>query len=361
VLANTLNDITWDPLSEGAHLQARLPVKRGGAGLSNASDTAAPAFLASVAATWELQSPCCKEPPAEVDNTVATLNVKIGAEDVEEGRGQLETADDWAAEVKEQPQSLTSPRRVTWEWLMEQHPTQHTLMQGVYKAMYLHRKQTGSDIVKAVLLSASMKHSGAWLDGLSSGATKMEHREFTIALRLRLAEPVYGVSSRIRGCPQCKEEVCSRLGHHSLSCRATGDRAARHNNLRDLAAQIAKNAALSVVVEHRHLLAGHGEKPGDFTIANWEAQGRTGTFDVAAVSPVLSTLLPESSVRRGHAAKKAEDTKDNKSYAVCLENGFDFIPLAVEFFGGWGRIALQELRKIATMASERGRSRSQEI
>ena len=152
------------------------------------------------------------------------------------------------------------------------------------------------------------------------------------------------------------------MGHHSLSCSATGDRAARHNNLRDLAATVAKQAAVSVVVEAQHMLAGQGEKPGDFTISNWKSQGRTGAFDVTVVSPVLSTMLANTSVRRGHAAKAAEDAKDSKSYAVCLENGLDFIPLAVEFIGGWGNIALRELRKIAFLVSERsGRSRSQEI
>ena len=97
---------------------------------------------------------------------------------------------------------------------------------------------------------------------------------FIPVVKYRLGIPVYSTSGL---CPACSAPS-DRMGDHSLGCRTTGDRIARHNMLRDVLFEAAASADLGPSKEERHLLPGTSARPGDITIRRW-TNGKDGAID----------------------------------------------------------------------------------
>merc|ERR1712016_222007 len=91
------------------------------------------------------------------------------------------------------------------------------------------------------------------------------------------------------------------MGDHSLGCRTTSDRIARHNMLRDVLFEAAASADLGPSKEERHLLPGTSARPGDITIRRW-TNGKDGAIDVTVASP---SHVTEAAAQAGAALEKA--------------------------------------------------------
>ena len=101
-------------------------------------------------------------------------------------------------------------------------------------------------------------------------------------------------------------------------------------------------------------------RPGDVVMYNWEG-GRTVALDITVVSPVAETVVREAADEGGAAAAAAELLKDDKALEACAQQDIDFLPLALESFGGWGKLALTFFRKLGRLIAQRsGRPESLE-
>ena len=67
---------------------------------------------------------------------------------------------------------------------------------------------------------------------------------------------------------------------HAFLCSVGGDRIHRHNSIRDILAAAAREAALQVSTEPKHLLADSNMKPADFSITDYSDGFAVTAFDV---------------------------------------------------------------------------------
>ena len=163
-----------------------------------------------------------------------------------------------------------------------------------------------------------------------------------------------------RTCPACKDPI-DPFGYHSTPCGTYNDRTSRHDSQCDLYALAGGRTGKSVVSEHKHLIPDTQKKPGDVTIASW--RGMTmAAFDFTFVSPFAVSVLQQSAVRRGYAAECAEASKREKSAELCRKEKMDFVPMAVETCGGWGKTALVSFWKLSILVAARfGKTHEEEL
>ena len=64
----------------------------------------------------------------------------------------------------------------------------------------------------------------------------------------------------------------------------------------------------------------------------------------------------------GQAAAAAEQLKFSESLDYCRQKGLWFVPMAVETFGGWGKVAIGAFRQMSIlMAATSGRRAADEL
>src|ERR1700757_734921 len=103
-------------------------------------------------------------------------------------------------------------------------------------------------------------------------------RAFQISCRLRLGVSVW---NREASCPMCMQTL-DIFGDHAICCTTNGDLIVRHNRIRDLVDNIAREGHLSPIMEKKGIL-GDSDKPGrrpGVTIPVW-CEGKGLCVDVA--------------------------------------------------------------------------------
>ena len=161
-------------------------------------------------------------------------------------------------------------------------------------------------------------------------------------------------------CP-CGDGVLDRFGDHALVCSCRGDRARRHNLLRNLVYFAASAANLCPELERPGLLpqrpllgssyengstlSAHpsdpsSRRPADVYIPRWRS-GPPVTWDFAATSGLRLEAVSDSARDPGAVLKQYEDFKCSHldTRAQCREQGITFIPMIVEAVGGGWREA----------------------
>ena len=130
------------------------------------------------------------------------------------------------------------------------------------------------------------------------------------------------------------------MGDHAVSCHKHGELITQHNSLRDDLFQSAAQPGLSPTREERNLLAAQADRvnqqPGDVKVRNWDG-GQTAVWDVCVTGPLqLSDQVLRAAARKaGSALDTALSKKNTKFTQACREEGYNFIALPVETFGGW--------------------------
>ncbi|KAL5484534.1 hypothetical protein EMCRGX_G021052 [Ephydatia muelleri] len=174
---------------------------------------------------------------------------------------------------------------------------------------------------RARLLSVSASHAASWLSVTPSLALglHLEPNELHASIRWWLGLDTSGGSL----CPVCSQKALDPLGHHATT--HGGDVVTRHNLLRDVVANLFRQAHMGVTVE-----AGYGlthdnsrSRPADVLVTRWEKAG------VAAVA--------------------AESRKYVANDPKCTELGWTCVPLAVETYGNWGVEAQETLSRLASL------------
>ena len=229
--------------------------------------------------------------------------------------------------------------------------------------------------------------AGAWLTALPDevgGDDEWEPELFRIALLRRLRMKV---AQSDADCPCCGETFDS-WGDHALVCPCRRDRVDRHNHLRDLVGQEAKDAGLGPELEKPGLLPerpredgiggeapedlGQGEaggaaeegdglrRPADVWLPRGpggESSARPQALDFAVTSGMragqgaATSRNPEAPLCDYAAHKRSYKETDSK----CRAEGLTFTPVIFEAHGGgWGVEARRVLARIAAAQTSRG-------
>ena len=156
----------------------------------------------------------------------------------------------------------------------------------------------------------------AWVSTLplSFLGYRMTPSQWTTAARRRLLQDVIPRPSECTatGC----RGICDQKGEHALHCPGSGHRILRHDRVRDIIANTAREAGLTVEIEHNGGLGGK-KRPGDIWIQNW-AGGKDALVDVAIIHPTAkvhrSNLLNglPGDVAQEHSKKQKHGKAANK-------------------------------------------------
>jgi hypothetical protein len=213
---------------------------------------------------------------------------------------------------------------------------------------------------RARLRAVSQKNAGSWLLAMpiETLGLRIRPEEMRCLLLRHLGLPLSGSP---RSCPRCHTQELDVYGDHAISCATGGDRIHRHDALRDRLHGFISAAGLTATVEERNIVASSSRRPGDIFIRNW-TMGRPAALDVTVTSPLQASLVSRAAEIDGAAANVRETSKDVKNAEACDEAGVDFIPLAVETFGGWAPQARAAIKKIAGYwGARKGRPREKAV
>ena len=201
---------------------------------------------------------------------------------------------------------------------------------------------------RARLLSVSASHAASWLSVTPSLALglHLEPNEFHASIRWWLGLDTSGSSL----CPVCSQKGLDPLGHHATTCTHGGDVVTRHNLLRDVGANLFRQAHMGVTVEVGYGLTHDNShsRPADVLVTRWE-KGLPAALDITVTSPLNPAILDESCSTAGVAEVAAESRKHVANDPKCFELGWTCVPLAVETYGNWGVEAQVTFSRLASL------------
>ena len=215
-----------------------------------------------------------------------------------------------------------------------------------------HINEEGEAREIARMASLGLPRAGSWLSVVPSPALGLHLRaaEFIPVVKYRLGLPIYAKDGN---CPACSKPS-DRMGDHSLGCRNTSDRIARHNMLRDVIFEAAASADLGPSREEKHLLPGTAARPGDVIIRRW-ANGKDAAIDITVTGPLAASNVEAAAAKAGAALDKACDRKLRETADACRQEGLVFLPFAVETLGGLHPGAVTQVKQIgAALARSKG-------
>ena len=90
--------------------------------------------------------------------------------------------------------------------------------------------------------------------------------------------------------------------------------------------------------------------------------GRDAALDVTVVDPCQVATVAGAAETPGHAITFAHTRKVRGAEEACQAQGLAFLPLVVESFGGWGEVARDVVRRLATaLARQTGKSEDETL
>jgi hypothetical protein len=119
-------------------------------------------------------------------------------------------------------------------------------------------------------------------------------------------------------------------GLHSLSCKRSSGRVARHNHLNDLIWRALVKAHIPSTKEPVGLSRSDGKRPDGLTLVPWKS-GKSAVWDVTVSDTLAASYVDATSTSAGAAAELASAKKLDK-YAT-LSQSFEVIPVAFETLG----------------------------
>ena len=295
-LRSCVTRITNTDISDQQWAQASLPVKAGGLGVRLASHLAPSAFLASAAATSDLQTNILH---GTFMSTCMFFDAALAV---------------WSGlSAKPPPIGPVTRKQHEWDKLIVQTEFDKLLNNHT------------SDISRARLLAVSAPHSSDWLHALpiSSCGLRLDDEAIRVAVGLRLGTTLCSAHKCVCGQP------VDSYGTHGLSCKKSSARILRHNALNDIIFRGLQKASVPSVKEPAGLSRSDGKRPDGATQIPW-ALGKCLTWDVTVTDTLATSYVALSSISAGNAAERAAANKVVK-YARLTE--YDFVPIAFETLG----------------------------
>ena len=308
---------------EESWAQAVLPVRHGGLGLRSVSAVALPAYLASIHSSSGLVKKILPSHlyPKFVNSATTALNF-------------------WSTSLPDVPKPGEPLREVQREW---DDAICHHLKEGLLE----RADQEG----RARILAAASTGAGAWLDAVpsSSFGTLLDREALRIGVGLRVgADLCQPHSCRCGG-------IVDKKGLHTLSCRFSAGRSARHAAINDVVKRALVGCGFPSSLEPTGINRGDGKRPDGMTLFPWR-NGRCLVWDATVVDTFADTHLAACSLEAGAGAGVAEERKRGK-YANIAETHI-FEPIAFETMGSGGPTTLKLLKEIGRgLIRESGDSR----
>ena len=66
------------------------------------------------------------------------------------------------------------------------------------------------------------------------------------------------------------------------------------------------------------------------------------------MNPLQTATVAQAAETAGHALTFAYERKMRGAYEECLQQGIKFFPLVAATLGGWDKVAVEEIKKLAT-------------
>jgi hypothetical protein len=185
----------------------------------------------------------------------------------------------------------------------------------------------------ARLLASRAPGSGAWLSAIpcASLGLNLDDSALRVAVGLRLGAPLV-----LQHQCSCGATV-DKLGHHGLACKRSAGRHLRHNLLNDTILRALQSAGIAAVREPPGLARTDAKRPDGATLVPW-TRGRCLLWDATCPDTLAPSYVQRSASEPGAAAALAEIKKSAKYSALAVAH--EFVPLAIETLGTWGKEGL---------------------
>ena len=191
---------------------------------------------------------------------------------------------------------------------------------------------------------------GNWLNAVPCEAlgTKMGRAVFLVALTWWLGGRMWQsdkCEARTVQGQKCGKEL-DQWGDHAVNCKVGPGVIARHNGI-NLAWMLAEKAAGYSVQREQRVQVGSRKKPADTLVWGWKG-GDACAQDWAVVHPMTKAGLKEGrKLDPYEAVEKAEERKRRAEAGLCEDAGVEFVPLAMDTFGGFGPSAAEAMMVVA--------------
>ena len=297
ILRMTLSVAVNVEIDDLAWVQASLPVGDGGLGIRSVALLAPSAFLASAAATLDLQAQILPQgvvyPDSGHDLALAAWLERFSALPPEGGAQGKQKSWDKASVAKGQ-----------------------AILLAHYTDPYN----------RARLLASKAAHSGDWLHAwpITACGLRLDNEAIRVAIGLRLGASLCSPHS----CP-CGALVDAR-GSHGLSCRRSAGRQARHAQINDAIHRALIRAGVPSTKEPVGLMRSGDGRPDGCTLVSWE-RGKCLAWDATVPDTLAASHLGDTSVAAGAAAERAGQLKNLKYQE--LTRSYEFCAVAIETLG----------------------------
>ena len=232
--------------------------------------------------------------------------------------------------------------------------------------------QRTDNIVSSILANPQSKRSsarfrslqgtgaGAWLDSIPQSAKfALKPGEFRLATRLRLGCEM-PLGSVVSTC-ECGKDV-DRDGYHLLTCKSGGGPVWTHETLSSVWSSCLQQLKMTHQREPRNCYINSNDRPD---IIAFDAQsGCDIELDISVAHPWAQQILSQAALEDGAAASKRELEKAQKYGGEWNMWGrtSNCIALVFEHFGRWGQDAVDFLNRLSHQSTdEDGRSNGREF
>ena len=367
-----------DELTPAQLKQARLSLRRGGAGLRSLHEHREAAWLGSWLTTLPRVRRSCPEGWAgkeELTREAPAWRQEGWAQALRDATEHLAAR---GAHLDEHGEVHALPPENAWAWEDGFRPLrkrQRAFSQKLEERA-LAELLTDQDLprsAKARVRSCGGPGAGAWLAALPADpGLSFSDEEFAVALRFRLGQELCLEGQRCanvyvtagdghRAGDRCRGEL-DAAGLHAATCLVGGRRKHTHNGQRDLWAQQLPGAGFTVLREQhvpgwdRWVRRRNGLWEREHAILDLRLEAPPAApvtyLDVVVAHPCSETYVREAATEDGYAARQAEERKHVR-YPPNARVGGRLVPLAVETFGRLGEEGLRFLRQAAGRACVR--------
>ena len=304
-------------VDDSVWLQATLPIKLGGFGLSSVSTISQSAFLASWAHSLH-------ELPARFPDMNSTVQ-------------QIASTSQPMGLLGYTLNSILTESQTLCGISVQTKRFQHKLVTEITKATASSLLENTTSLRdEARLRSLNGKGAGAWLSAIpSSRKFALNSCEFRLVAFLRLGLPL-PYSDDIHTC-DCGRTITDSSGYHQITCKSGGGPVWTHNSIVSVWSDCLSELKLHHKKEPRDRYSTSDSRP-DIIVFDTGA-GSNVELDVALAHPWSSDIFPTSATTDGAAASRREERKkagyDRETYPGGLS--VKVTPLVLEHFGRWGK------------------------
>ena len=364
-------------LTKDRERQWHLPIRMGGIGIPKAEDVMAPAYLANsmdalpfvqemikgveslddiagAREAWARMRDVLQEEDGEIEpefeEAIKEWGIDIPEENIETFLEDLEEAGNAIPESeggKKQHflHSLIQLKRLK-QWLQSEEKD------GDEERSEEERNEQRRDMLRKLLVMRGDKavgYAGDWLNVVPCEAlgTKMARPVFLVALMWWLGAKMWQAEKceqRTLQGRKCESKL-DQWGDHAVSCKVGPGVIARHNTV-NVVWMLAEKAAGFGVQREQRVQFGSRKKPADTLVWGWKGKEACAQ-DWAVVHPMTKCGLKTKKMDPFGAVTKAEERKRRLEAGMCESAGVDFMPLAMDTFGGFGPSAAEAIEIVA--------------